>query len=144
MAKMGRPPVEIDWKIFESLCYQQSTEIEIAQTFGVSLSTLSRHVKKQYSLTFEQVFAQKRAGGKASLRKWMFQKAKDGNVQMQIHLSKHYLGMHDRTENKSEVDQKNQGTLVHKWIIKQPDGTEVELKPEEVPTKLNDWYDQTE
>ena len=101
-AKMGRPRKEFSVEQFERMCEIQCTKEEIAAVFGFSEDTLERRIKEVYGDTFAVVFAQKREGGKESLRRAQWNTAiKKENPIMQIFLGKNLLGQKD----KQEVDQ---------------------------------------
>ena len=104
MAKMGRPRKDIDWKLFDELCKIQCTEIEIAACLNVSVDTLERRCKEKYESTFADVYAQKREGGKTSLRRAQWLSAIEGkNTAMQIFLGKNMLGQADKQEIDSNI-----------------------------------------
>lgn len=101
MAKMGRPPIEIDMKQFEALCAMMCTKEEICGFFKCSDSTLSRWVEKNYpkegrkKATFEDVYKKYSANGKISLRRKQFKLA-EKSAAMAIFLGKNYLGQTDQ------------------------------------------------
>jgi hypothetical protein len=100
--KMGRPRKEIDWVQFDKLCEIQCTEEEIADWFRVSVDTIERACKRDKKATFAEYSRQKRAVGKRSLRRVMWNKATKGNnPALLIWLSKNYLGMADKIEQKN-------------------------------------------
>lgn len=86
--------IEIDKEMFERFCKVQCTKEEVCLVFGVDDNTLEKWCKKTYKAGFSEVFEQKRAGGKASLRRSQFQLA-DKNPTMSIWLGKQYLGQRD-------------------------------------------------
>lgn len=90
----GRPRKDIDKDAFEKLCAMQCTQDEIAGFFAVSSDTIERWCKREYKRYFTDVFAEKRAGGKVSLRRAQFQLAQK-NAAMAIWLGKQYLGQKD-------------------------------------------------
>lgn len=98
----GRPLKEINKKQFESLCAIQCTEEEICAVLDVTDKTLTKWCKRTYKMSFSEVFAEKRNGGKASLRKAQWQLAQT-NPTMAIWLGKNYLGQTDRREEKIEI-----------------------------------------
>ena len=59
--------------------------------------TLDRWCHKTYKQSFSQVFAQKRLGGRASLRRNQW-KLSETNPTMAIFLGKQFLGQKDRIE----------------------------------------------
>lgn len=94
-AVMGRPKLPFDQKQFEALCSIQCTEEEIASVLNVSVDTLERRCKEFYGLTFADVYKEKAAGGKVSLRREQFRLALGGNTTMLIWLGKQNLGQTD-------------------------------------------------
>jgi alkylhydroperoxidase/carboxymuconolactone decarboxylase family protein YurZ len=86
----GRPRIIIDPKIIANLAQIGCTQEEIGSVIGISARTLQRN--------YADIIWANREKGKASLRKKMWDKAltKD-NTNMQVWLSKNYLGMKDRT-----------------------------------------------
>ena len=100
---MGRPAIEIDQVQFEKLCAMQCPLDEIAGWFYCSEDTIENWCKKTYQdedgnpMTFSEVFAIKRQGGKISLRRAQFELAKK-NAVMAIFLGKQYLGQKDNIQ----------------------------------------------
>lgn len=99
---MARPRKEINQKQFESLCAIQCTEEEIAAVLDVSVDTLERWTRRTYKRRFAEVFNEKRAGGKASLRRNQW-KLSETNPTMAIWLGKQYLEQTDKQEQKVEI-----------------------------------------
>ena len=88
---VGRPKLQIDYKILSRLCQIGCPDYEIAKILGVSARTLRRN--------FADFIDEHREKGKASLRKKMWDKAlKKDNTHMQIWLSKNILGFSDRVQ----------------------------------------------
>ena len=93
----GRPRIIVDLEILKNLASIGCPTYEIASVMGVSARTLKRN--------YADIIEQFREKGKASLRKKMWDKAvKKDNTNMQIWLSKNYLGMKDRTQTESVVE----------------------------------------
>lgn len=102
----GRPKKEIKQQQFESLCAIQCTQEEICAVLDVDDKTLTNWCKKTYDMSFSEVFAQKRAGGKASLRRNQWRMS-EKNPTMAIWLGKQYLGQSDhveQTQDNTKVD----------------------------------------
>lgn len=97
MKKKGRPPINIDRKLFEALCGLQCTREEIAYALNCHKDTLISWCKKEYGKTFEQTFNEKRAAGKVSLRRNQWKLAEKSPA-MAIFLGKNYLGQSDRQD----------------------------------------------
>ena len=90
----GRPKIVVDTEILKNLASIGCPTYEIASVMGVSARTLKRN--------YADIIEQFREKGKASLRKKMWDKAvKKDNTNMQIWLSKNYLGMKDRTQTET-------------------------------------------
>ena len=88
---MARPKKKISQKQFESLCAIQCTKEEICDVLDVTEKTLNNWCKETYGVGFSLVFSQKRALGKASLRRNQWKLAEKGNSTMQIWLGKQIL-----------------------------------------------------
>ncbi len=95
----GRKKIVLDLKAAEKLCAIYCTKDEIASFFNVSEDTLELRIKEAGYDHFTAFFKKHSASGKISLRRSMMQSAKNGNVTMQIWLSKQYLGHKDRPED---------------------------------------------
>lgn len=94
--KIGRPRKELDWAEFDKLCLIQCTEQEIAGWFDMSVETLKKRCVEEYGLTFLELYAQKSAEGKSSLRRAQWKAALGGDKTMMIWLGKNTLGQSDR------------------------------------------------
>lgn len=100
MAKMGRPKKQISKKQFEELCQIQCTQEEICAVLDADEKTLQKWCKETYGKTFSQVFAEKRCGGRMSLRRKQWNLA-ETNSTMAIWLGKQYL---DQKDNVDEIN----------------------------------------
>ena len=104
----GRPKKDFDIVQFEELCRIQCTEIEIAAVMKIDVDTLNARCKEIYGHTFSDVYAEKREGGKTSLRRAQWKSAIEGNnTAMQIFLGKNMLGQAD----KQEIDTNASGSI---------------------------------
>lgn len=94
---MARPEIPIDWKTVDNLCKIQCTGEEIASVLNVSYDTLERRIKKEFNQSCADYIAEKRQGGKASLRRaqWKLATEDKGNATMLIWLGKQYLNQKD-------------------------------------------------
>ena len=93
----GRPRIIVDIEILKNLASIGCPDYEIASVLNISARTLHRN--------YAEIIDQYKEKGKASLRKKMWDKAvKKDNTNMQIWLSKNYLGMKDRTQTESIVE----------------------------------------
>ena len=98
--KMGRPEIEIDKKMFIKMCQFMCTEEDIADYFNCSVDTIYNWCKKNYHLTFSEVYKKESQKGKMSLRNAMYKNAtENNNSTMQIFLAKNQLGMKDKQEH---------------------------------------------
>ena len=99
MGVMGRPKVKLDVDLFEECCKIQCTQEEIANLMRVSIDVLAARVEEHYGVTFSDVFAEKREGGRMSLRRAQYVKAtqKDDTI-MQIWLGKNILHQADKQD----------------------------------------------
>jgi hypothetical protein len=97
----GRPRKAFDIEQFEEMCKIQCTEAEISAVLGMNTDTLEKNVREHYDgRSFSDVFAEKREGGRSSLRRAQWKKAVDGNGDtiMQIFLGKNILGQMDKQD----------------------------------------------
>lgn len=119
----GRPRIEIDWKLVSNLLRIQCTGEEIAGAVGCSYDTLERACKREQEMSFAEYSEQKRAEGRASLRRNQWKAAEAGNPTMLVWLGKQMLGQTDvmRTDHTS-----SDGTMA-------PKPTVIELVAEPIP-----------
>ena len=101
---MPRQPIVIDWPKVDAMCQIQCTGEEIASVLGISYDTLERACKREKEKGCAEYIAEKKQGGKASLRRRQWQAAQDGNPTMLIWLGKQYLDQSDRPEGVADVD----------------------------------------
>lgn len=97
--RMGRPRIEFgpaEWQQLDAMAQIHCTRDEMAGVLGVSADTLEARIREEFDQTFAAWFERASAGGKASLRRMQWKKAKDGNVAMMIWLGKQYLGQRDQ------------------------------------------------
>lgn len=80
----------------------QCTEEEICAVLDVTDKTLAAWCRRTYGRRFSEVFTEKKAGGKASLRRNQWKLA-ETNPTMAIFLGKNYLGQTDKKEEKVEI-----------------------------------------
>lgn len=88
---------------FEKLCALQCTQQEICDFFEVDHKTLTKWCKRTYRKEYSQVYAEKKTGGKISLRRMQFRLA-EKSAAMAIFLGKNILGQSDFPENGDNED----------------------------------------
>jgi hypothetical protein len=109
--RTGRPPIPIDWSVFEKLCGLQCTLVEMARFYRCSEDTIQRAVARHYkekgrpAPTFAEIQKRFGAEGLISLRRAQFTSAlgdqstkRAPNITMQIWLGKQHLGQADKVE----------------------------------------------
>jgi len=100
----GRPRKEFNVENFEGLCKLQCTLEEIAGFLDLSEDTVERRCVEIYGQPFAEVFRQKSAHGRISLRRTQFRLAEKSYV-MALWLGKQYLGQSDKvTLDKAQLD----------------------------------------
>ena len=87
---MARPKKPVDMDQLRKLAKMQCTLEEIASWFGISISTCSHR--------FRSEIAQAREGGKISLRRLQWKRARAGSDTMIIHMSQHSLNQHNHVK----------------------------------------------
>ena len=65
----GRPRTVIDWEEFDKLCEMHATVEEIAGWFRLTRQSIHSIVKRDKGVTFKDYWAERSAGGRASLRR---------------------------------------------------------------------------
>ena len=93
----------IDWDKLNAILYFHAPLEDAADLMGVSDSTLSRRIKEEFNLTFEDYRHKKGSASRQTLRQLQLETAQKGNVTMQIWLGKQWLGQKD----KQEIEQTN-------------------------------------
>lgn len=96
MARMGRPPTEIDLGLAERLGRIGCTHEEIASVMNIPLSTLEKNhdFQKAHKKGMQQF--------RISLRRLQWRSAVRGSIPMQIFLGKNNLGQSDRPRGEDE------------------------------------------
>jgi hypothetical protein len=90
--------ISVDWEKVISMCAIQCTGEEIAGVLGIDYDTLQRACKRENNMLFADYMAQKRSGGRMSLRRKQYSTAMDGNPTMLVWLGKNWLGQTDKIE----------------------------------------------
>ena len=111
MAKTGRPKKSIDAEQFSKLCGLQCTEEEIAAFFDCSVDTIERFCKREFGMTFAEIYKRKKDYGKISLRRTQWKLA-EKYPSMAIFLGKQFLGQTDKIEaTVAEIDPEARGEI---------------------------------
>ena len=113
MARTGRPPMEIDYKLAFELARIQCTDTECAAVLGFSSGGFAERKKRDEEL--QSALKNGREDGKMSLRRQQWNLAKQGNPTMCIWLGKQYLGQTDKSDVVTE-DRTPRGELADKSI----------------------------
>lgn len=94
--------VNINWDQLDKLFRMQCTQQEVASFFDCSIQGLNSAIERQFGMTLGQYAEEKRAGGKASIRRAQWHKAViEKNPALLIWLGKQYLGQSDKVKNMS-------------------------------------------
>lgn len=126
----GRPKKQINKKAFEELCKIQCTQAEICDVLDVSEKTLDNFCHETYNASFSKVFAQKRNGGRTSLRRSQWELAKT-NATMSIWLGKQYLGQSDGNYDKGIEAALTKLDNIMDSVSKEADKIDSEAEPNE-------------
>lgn len=90
MAKMGRPPIPIDWKKVDVCCsYKMSLE-DVASFNGISPTVLEDAIRKIYNETFRDYRSKKMTVTKARLANKAIEMAEKGSIPMLIFCLKNF------------------------------------------------------
>lgn len=100
---MGRPPVEIDWELFEKLIWVPVlTNPQLADMLKISTSTLERATRSKFNDTIDGIRSQKQGPMRNKLFVKMWETAMAGNPACIIWLTKNLFGWTDKVEQKNE------------------------------------------
>jgi hypothetical protein len=88
-------PKKIDIEQLEKCAEKQWNNTEIAAFFRVSTKTLERR--------YVEIIEKARQRGKTKLKDLQWKRALEGSDKMIVHMSKHYLGQHDRIEDVTKL-----------------------------------------
>lgn len=107
----GAQTVIIPWDDVAKLCKIQCTGEEIASFLDIDYDTLQKACKREFKIKFTDYIAQKKLGGKASLRRNQWKLAQAGNATMLIWLGKNTLNQKDKSEISGPGDGPIQGNV---------------------------------
>ena len=99
----GRPEKTIDWKIVDEHLEAGCPGMEVAAIIGVNEYTLYRRCETEKQINFSQYAQEKRAKGKASLRKVQHSLALEGDKTLLIWLGKAVLEQREITDSNQNV-----------------------------------------
>ena len=86
----GRPRIDLNLSLVQSLARIGCTIPEIAKIVGVSEPTIKRRARAEIEKGHDEM--------RMSLRRWQYEKAKEGSVPMLIWLGKQYLEQRDKAD----------------------------------------------
>lgn len=103
MPKKSRPkgnsrgplPIQINWDEFDKLASYQCTQLEIADWFGIDITTLENAAERDHGVKLSVLWDKKKGLLKTRLRKIQWSLAEQGSTAMAIFLGKHLLGQRD-------------------------------------------------
>ena len=99
ITRSGRPPLEINWKLVESLLQADCSGVQVAAHIGISEDTLYARVKKEKGMIFSDYSLIFKERGDSLLKAKQFESAiTDKNISMQIWLGKQRLGQREKSE----------------------------------------------
>lgn len=98
----------IDWELMKDQIGKGMSLEVVAKSHGYSLDIIKKRCRKELRLQFNDFVVLSEEASKTQLKNAMWEKAiNDGNVAMQIWLSKNILGYSDKVEQKVDVTQWN-------------------------------------
>lgn len=105
--------IDIDWnKVKNLLIAHAESGAAIAGIIGIDKNTLYQRCKLDQKITFEELKMECRQRGKDTMRARMYSNALNGNTTMQIFWAKNHLGMSDKLEQKIEIKNEIDLTLL--------------------------------
>lgn len=106
--KSGRPQVDIDWNVMDSILQFGARLIDCSEMLKVSEDTIQNKIKEKFGITFSEYREKKMSTMRVKLLQKQFEGAMKGNTALLIFLGKQYLGQSDKQEiiNDSRVSLK--------------------------------------
>lgn len=109
-ARMGHPPLEIDWHKVDMYLEADCNGTEVAASMGICVDTLYRRCEKEKGMTFAVYKQQKRAKGDLAIKLTQHKLALEKDRGMLIWLGKNRLDQkdaptNDKSPNDSKLDQ---------------------------------------
>src|SRR5689334_4639610 len=95
MSNMGRPPIEIDKKLFQTAIQIPMTKEAMASLLGCGKTTLDRYIEREYGCTFSELQEENRGRMKMNIVGKQYELAMKGDRVMLIWLGKQYCGQSD-------------------------------------------------
>lgn len=107
--RVGRPKSIFNEKELRYLCSIHCTREEIAGFFQMNKDVLSRKVRKEFDMSWNEFYESNSQGSKVAIRRKQIQVAMDGDTQMLKFLGKNMLGQKDKLDFDGEVK-------VNSWV----------------------------
>lgn len=102
MAKMGRPKIIINDKLFDTLIQLPIIKDDVAKCLGCSPDTLETYCKTRFQATFSALSDQNRQNFRKNIIAKQYEMALKGDRVMLIWLGKQYCGQVEKIEQKIE------------------------------------------
>lgn len=96
--RVGRPPVNLDWKLLNSILQYGATILDCSDICEISEDVIQKRIKKEYKMTFTEYRKKKMSKTRLKLRQKQTEMALAGNVALLIWLGKNMLGQSDKVE----------------------------------------------
>jgi hypothetical protein len=93
--KRGPSPIRINWAEFDKLASYQCSQLEIADWFGIDVSTLENACERDFGVKLSVLWDKKKGLMRTRLKKIQWSLAEQGSTAMAIFLGKHLLGQTD-------------------------------------------------
>jgi len=118
-----KKPIPFPLDVLEGLAELGVTEVELAGLWGLAQSTVSERLSKPGPE--REVWLRGQSKLKVSLRRSLVRQALEStNPASAIFLAKNFLGMSDRREVKTEIDQR----IGCRWIAQWDGGSDAEIR----------------
>jgi hypothetical protein len=113
--KMGRPKIEINQTVFDTVIQLPLTKADIAGCCAVSEDTIERYVKSRFETTFAVLHEQKKHTFRKNILGKQYEMAMKGDRTLLIWLGKQYLNQADKVETKQDVSLKAEDSFQSAW-----------------------------
>lgn len=100
----GRPSIEIDWKLLDSILEFGARLIDCSGILDVSDDLIQKRIREKFDCTFSEYRELKMSKMRMRLLQKQYDVAMKGNVAMLIWLGKQHLNQTDKIESKEKAE----------------------------------------
>lgn len=103
--KTGKPRIDFDWKVLDSILQFGATLIDCSEMLKVSEDTIQKRIRELHDLKFSEYRNRKMSRMRVRLLQRQFDSAMSGNTALLIWLGKQHLGQSDKLDTSLDTSQ---------------------------------------